>query len=119
MAKKIQILIMIFCLGIFIFPKQNFFSVNEKSDCCKTEKSCCDKSEKKPCHGKENNKKSCEGNCASCHSCGSTVVFNLENKNISEDAIHIEFYSPKVENLYLQPHLSSLFNSIWQPPKIG
>ena len=27
-----------FCLGIFIFPKQNFISTSETSDCCKTEK---------------------------------------------------------------------------------
>jgi hypothetical protein len=34
---------MIFCLGIFIFPKQNISVDSEKQDCCKTEKTCCDK----------------------------------------------------------------------------
>lgn len=43
MAKKIQILTLIFCLGIFIFPKQNISVDSEKQDCCKTEKTCCDK----------------------------------------------------------------------------
>lgn len=119
MAKKIQILMMIFCLGIFIFPKKNFIAANENSDCCKTEKNCCDKSEKKPCHGKENNKKSCEGSCSNCHSCCSTVVFNFENKTTFETILNQKFTSKKVENFYLQPHLSSLFISIWQPPKIG
>lgn len=120
MAKKIQILMMIFCLGIFIFPKQNFISTSETSDCCKTEKKCCAKSEKKTCHGKEeNNKKSCEGNCTNCHSCCSTVVINLDNKNILECIPNQKFTAKKVEIFYLQPHLSSLFISIWQPPKIG
>ena len=76
---------MIFCLGIFIFPKQNFISTSEMSDCCKTEKNCCGKSEKKSCHSKKNDKKSCEGNCANCHSCCSTVVINLDNKTIFEN----------------------------------
>ena len=119
MAKKIQILMMIFCLGIFIFPKQNFISTSETSDCCKTEKNCCGKSEKKSCHSKKNDKKSCEGNCSNCHSCCSTLVFNLENKNILDFDKNQNFYTKKVENLYLQPHFSSLFVSIWQPPKIG
>ena len=119
MAKKILILMMIFCLGIFFFPKQNFISTSETSDCCKTEKNCCGKSEKKSCHSKKNDKKSCEGNCANCHSCCSTLVFNLENKTILDFDKNQKFTSKKVESFYLQPHLSSLFISIWQPPKIG
>ena len=119
MAKKIQILMMIFCLGIFIYPKQNFISTSETSDCCKTEKNCCGKSEKKSCHSKKNDKKSCEGNCANCHSCCSTLVFNLENKTILDFDKNQKFTSKKVESFYLQPHFSSLFVSIWQPPKIG
>lgn len=119
MVKKIQILMMIFCLGIFIFPKQNFISTSETFDCCKTEKNCCGKSEKKSCHNKKNDKKSCEGNCANCHSCCSTVVINLDNKTIFENIFNQKFTSKKVESFYLQPHLSSLFISIWQPPKIG
>ena len=122
MAKKIQILMMIFCLGIFIFPKQNISVDSEKQDCCKTEKTCCDKekSEKKSCHNdKKDDKKSCKGNCSNCHSCCSTLVFNLENKTILDFDKNQKFTSKKVESFYLQPHLSSLFISIWQPPKIG
>ena len=119
MAKKIQILTLIFCLGIFIFPKQSIFVDSEKQDCCKTEKNCCGKSEKKSCHSKKNDKKSCEGNCANCHSCCSTLVFNLENKTILDFDKNQKFTSKKVESFYLQPHFSSLFVSIWQPPKIG
>mgnify|MGYP001160666665 FL=1 len=122
MAKKIQILTLIFCLGIFIFPKQSISVDSEKQDCCKTEKTCCDKekSEKKSCHNdKKDDKKSCKGNCSNCHSCCSTLVFNLENKNILDFDKNQNFYTKKVENLYLQPHFSSLFVSIWQPPKIG
>jgi hypothetical protein len=62
-GKKIQILTLIFCLGIFIFPKQNISVDSEKQDCCKTEKTCCDKekSEKKSCHNdKKDDKKSCK-----------------------------------------------------------
>ena len=122
MAKKFQILTLIFCLGIFIFPKQIISVDSEKKDCCKTEKSCCDKSkpEKKSCHqDKKEDKKSCKGNCSNCHSCSFTLVFNLENKNILDFNKSHHFISKKVENLYLQPHFSSLFVSIWQPPKIG
>lgn len=119
MAKNIQILIMIFCLGIFIFPKQNFFYTSEKSDCCKTEKKCCDKSEKKTCHKEQKGKKSCEGNCSNCQSCSTTVVLSFENKNILKLENNPANITKKVENIYLQPYISSLFISIWQPPKIG
>ena len=68
---------------------------------------------------KKEDKKSCKGNCSNCHSCSFTLVFNLENKNILDFNKSHHFISKKVENLYLQPHFSSLFVSIWQPPKIG
>lgn len=118
MAKKIQILIMLFCLGIFIFPKQSFI-VNSEKSCCKTEKKCCGKTEKKSCHNEKNQKNSCEGNCSNCHSCSFTIVFNIANQcsYALEDNHNLNL--KKVENLYLQPYLSSLFISIWQPPKIG
>lgn len=121
MAKNFQILMMIFCLGIFVFPKQNILVANEKADCCKTEKNCCDKNktENKDCHSNENDKKSCEGNCANCHSCCTSIVLSLENKNNFEAIIFQNLTSNKVENFYMQPHFSTLFISIWQPPKIG
>jgi hypothetical protein len=38
MAKKIQILMMIFCLGIFIFPKQNFILHQKRQTAAKQKK---------------------------------------------------------------------------------
>ena len=55
MLRKLQLILMIFCLGIFVFPKQNFNVQLAQSSCCEAQKSdsdCCEKGEKKSdsCH---------------------------------------------------------------------
>lgn len=122
MAKRLQILLMVFCLGIFIFPKQMISAENTEMSCCKTEKTTkdyCGKSEKSaPCNDSKNKSHSCDGNCNNCSSCLFTVVFIGVNVNVAESNVP-QIISNKVEKLYLQPNFSKLYKAIWQPPKIG
>lgn len=121
MAKKLQILLMIFCLGIFIFPKQNSVFENNMS-CCKTEKSQkehCQNSKKMPCHDSRSKKKSCEGNCTNCNSCVSGIILAAEISKPAIIKVQQITISNKVENFYLQPYFSTLYKVIWQPPKIS
>lgn len=122
MAKNIKIVLMIFCLGIFVFPKQIFFAETQEMSCCKNEKpskSCCDKEKSSPCKDSKNKHHSCDGNCANCSFCSTSIAFlkvDFQNhiKRNSQNNI-----SNKVENFYLQPNLSQLPKKIWQPPKIS
>ncbi len=122
MAKRLQILLMVFCLGIFIFPKQTISTENTEMSCCKIEKTtkdCCGKSKKSaPCNDSKNKSHSCDGNCNNCSSCSFTVVFIGVNVNVAESNVP-QIISNKVEKLYLQPNFSKLYKAIWQPPKIG
>lgn len=122
MAKKFQLILMIFCLGIFVVPKQIFFAENKEMSCCNKEnstKSCCDKEKPSPCKDSKTKHHSCDGNCSNCVFCSTSIVFlkvEFENKieKFSQNNI-----SNKVENFYLQPSLSDLPKKIWQPPKIS
>ena len=122
MAKKVQLILMIFCLGIFVVPKQIFFAKTQEMSCCNNEKptkSCCEKEKSSPCKDSKNKHHSCDGNCTNCSFCASSIAFlkvefQNEFENISQHNI-----SQKVENFYLQPSLSQLPKKIWQPPKIS
>lgn len=122
MAKRLQIVLMVFCLGVFIFPKQMVPAENTEMPCCKTEKTtknCCGKSEKSaPCHDSKKQSHSCDSNCNNCSSCSFTVVFIGVNVSLDEFKIPQKI-SNKVETFYLQPNFSTLSKAIWQPPKIG
>lgn len=121
MAKKVQFLLMIFCLGMFIFPKQLFSAQKQEMTCCekeKTEKNCCDKSENsKPCDS--NKSHSCDGNCTNCRACSTSVVFLAVEIKTELEKQNVLPISKQVENFYLQPNLSQLPKKIWQPPKIS
>ena len=122
MAKKVQLILMIFCLGIFVVPKQIFFAENNEMSCCNKEnptKSCCDKEKSSPCKDSKNKHHSCDGNCTNCVFCSTSIVFlGVEFQNLLEK-ISQKHISNKVENFYLQPSLSQLPKKIWQPPKIS
>ncbi len=122
MAKKVQLILMIFCLGIFVVPKQIFFAENKEMSCCNKEnptKSCCDKEKSSPCKDSKNKHHSCDGNCTNCVFCSTSIVFlGVEFQNLLEK-ISQKHISNKVENFYLQPSLSQLPKKIWQPPKIS
>lgn len=119
MAKKLQILLMIFCLGIFIFPKQAFLMQRTEMNCCQKEqpsKECCSKDAAPK--EKKQDRHSCEGNCAKCSGCSVSVVFlSVSMPSLQEKKSSV--ITQKVEKAYLQPSLSIPYQSIWQPPKIG
>jgi hypothetical protein len=121
MAKRIQILLIVFCLGAFIIPKQNFFAQTLQQSCCdkKDTRDCCtpEKEDKQPCH--ENEKNSCGDDCTSCKSCTASTVFTGSTvvEKITETP---DFRSPKSAKFsYLAPGFSDPNARIWQPPKIG
>lgn len=122
MAKKFQIVLMIFCLGIFIFPKQIFVVEKNEMSCCKKEKpstDCCGKTEKSaPCKDSKNKSHSCDGNCSNCSSCAFTIVF-IGGEILCSELKTQNNISNKVEKIYLQPNFSKLSKAIWQPPKIS
>lgn len=121
MARKLHILIVIFCLGIFIMPKQNFFAQLMQQDCCSTSASgdCCPapENDSKPCHGKE--KKSCGGDCTSCKSCSTTTVFASIAPDIKVTDNSTAAGDSSKSFCYLSPEFTDRAAKIWQPPKIG
>jgi hypothetical protein len=118
-VKYIQILLIIFCLGIFLIPKDNFYAQASQENCCKTDSkkhSCCDKEHSN--HGKKDSKSSCNDDCCSfCATC-SNFVENLAAKTVFFN--HTPFKTDKkLEFQYSDPHISDSLKDIWQPPKLG
>lgn len=120
--KPIQLLLIIFCLGIFLIPKDNFYAQASQENCCKTEsktESCCEKNH--DAHDSKDNKKdhqSCNDDCCSfCMTCH-TFVENSFAKNNFWD---IPTFSTiqKIQFQYADPFISNSLEEIWQPPKLG
>lgn len=111
-----QLLLIIFCLGIFLIPKDNFYAQASQENCCKTEKtnSCCDNHDN---HSQKDGK-SCNDDC--CSVC--LVCTNLVEINYFKDS-WVQF--PAFENIakirfqYSDPYISNSLEEIWQPPKLG
>lgn len=121
--KLLQIITLIFCLGIFLVPKDNLYAQNMQETCCKnnSEMGCCKKDHQqhsKENHGTEEKKSSCNDDCCStCVTCY-TYVETPCAKNLQAE---IPYY-PSDKNLpfeYSDPYLSYGLKEIWQPPKIG
>ena len=119
MKKDGLLLLMIFCLGFFIMPKQNLHSQNNQSiQCC--EQSSSDASENNCCDDEEDHSsKGCQDtDCTTCHTCYnflSLVFVNFEKKTDPSA-------NPTYRNqnfFYKSPAFSSTARDIWQPPKIG
>lgn len=122
MKKRLQILLMIFALGIFVMPKQMLLAQFEASAmaCCSTSNSddnCHHTSEQEnPC---KDSKQPCSTNCCTtCSSCayGFTPLAKPQFFLILEALIAIE---KKSEFNYETPHFSTYLKDIWQPPKIA
>ena len=116
MKNVLNIVILIFCLGLFLIPKQNFYAQTENIETC-----CETKSDKSDCcnHKKEDSNKSCQDNCCSaCHTCTSYVgqAISKTEKQLSNFVI-ISF--EKANFAYSSPSFSYDLKDIWQPPKIG
>ncbi|MGO4708751.1 hypothetical protein AB4Y90_06450 [Chryseobacterium sp. 2TAF14] len=121
--KPIQLLLIIFCLGIFLVPKDNFYAQAAQENCCKTEsktKSCCDKDQSSHHNSKDNKKdhKSCtDGCCSTCAVCFSFIENSFAKNNFWEFSTFKTF--TKIQFQYSNPYISNGLKEIWQPPKLG
>ncbi|KAA0126850.1 hypothetical protein FY557_15575 [Chryseobacterium sp. SN22] len=123
--KLFQIITLIFCLGIFLVPKDNFYAQNRQETCCKndSEMSCCKKDHQhqqhsKENHGKQGKKSSCNDDC--CSTCVTCYNY-IETPYAKNPQAEIPYYQSD-KNLpfeYSDPYLSGRLKEIWQPPKIG
>ncbi len=122
--KYIQVLLIIFCLGVFLIPKDNFYDQASQENCCKTDSKtsgCCEKNKhdhNTSKNNKKNDKSSCNDDCCSfCAACNNFVE-NLAAKTVFFN--HYPFKTnKKLEFQYSDPYISDSLKDIWQPPKLG
>ncbi|SHK14562.1 hypothetical protein SAMN05444371_1481 [Epilithonimonas mollis] len=123
MLRKLQLILMIFCLGIFVFPKQNFNAQVAQSSCCEVQKDssdCCKKGEKKSdsCHHDSKKEKDCKDNCTTCKTCSSGFVFSVVLNNL-DNKLKTPFFTISNPFSYYSQSPSARSFNIWQPPKLG
>ncbi|MBW7675522.1 hypothetical protein [Chryseobacterium chendengshani] len=114
-----KVLLIIFCLGIFLIPKDNFYAQASQENCCKTDSKtddCCNKDHSN--HDKKDGKSSCNDDCCSfCMTCH-TFVENISNKAIFFD--YSDYYADNnLRFQYSDPYISNSLKDIWQPPKLS
>ena len=123
--KKFGLIAWIFCLGLFLIPKQNIYAFTpETKNCCssspdsKADSECCQSKEHHHSDDKDS-KESCTDNC--CHHCATchSIPAPVFSKQISEYILlPFENYSSDHNFDYSTPHFSNHLDEIWQPPKI-
>lgn len=123
MLRKLQLLMMIFCLGIFAFPKQTFDVQVAQTSCCEVQtqsSDCCKKEEKKSdsCHHDSKKEKDCKDNCTTCKTCSSGFVFSIILNHFENKLKTLIFENNNQYSYYSQSPLARAF-IIWQPPKLG
>ena len=119
MARKLQLLLMIFCLGIFVFPKQNVVMQLSQSSCCKTEKTDISDSKKSnSCDHHSKQEKECKDNCTTCKVCASCYAFSVIPTELKPEVFKISQSKHQLFSYKNQILLARSFN-IWQPPKIA
>ncbi|RNA60857.1 hypothetical protein D1631_02345 [Chryseobacterium nematophagum] len=118
--KLFQILILTFCLGIFLIPKGQFYVQNMTETCCKNDqksKNCC---KDHSSHNKETNHKktSCNENCSTL--CITCYTF-IESPFSESFFLELSYYkaNKNLQFQYSDPHISDRLKEIWQPPKIA
>lgn len=122
MKRMAELILMVFLLGAFIFPNQMVFA-QPTEQCCSvntTDSGCCDTG-KNSCHSsteKNQNHNSCEGNCSCAMGCHTGFSFSAE----SYDPVILDLNSPSDGRGipgYASSFIFSVFQNIWQPPKIA
>lgn len=118
--KLFQILIIIFCLGIFLIPKDNFYAQSAQETCCKanSKMDCC-KNHKSPSKNghNEKTKSSCNDDCCSfCITCFTFIETPLSKSIFFEFSYYKTNKSLQFQ--YSDPYISDSLKEIWQPPKI-
>ena len=121
--KLFQIIAIVFCLGVFLIPKDNFYAQNMQDNCCKsdTRTSCCSKDHKASSqkdHTGKTKSSSCHDDC--CSFCASCYTF-IETPFSKSVQLEMSYYksNKNLQFQYSDPHISDRLKEIWQPPKIG
>ncbi|MEY8758479.1 hypothetical protein [Chryseobacterium tongliaoense] len=117
--KLFQILTIIFCLGVFLIPKADFYIQSEQATCCKADSKaddCCKNHQSSSNH--EKTTKSCSDNC--CSTCVACYTF-IETPFSKGLLLELSYYkaNKRLQFQYCDPHLSDRLKEIWQPPKIA
>jgi len=120
-VKYVQVLLLIFCLGIFLIPKDNFYAQASQENCCKSDSkkdNCCTKTHDNHQKSNDHKGKSCKDDCGSfCMTCHSFIE-NLSAKSVFID--HSLFATDRnLQFHYSDPYISNHLKDIWQPPKLG
>lgn len=122
MTRRFYLILMLFCLGIMIYPNQNFnFEMAQMSCCAETSTSdhCDNSSEKEECnHEKQKSgDDKCNDACSTCHTCTGFFVSFVLNSS------HTDFQKPVMNTKksfgYNFPAFINQSSNIWQPPKIA
>ena len=121
--KLFQILAIIFCLGIFLIPKDSFYAQSMQENCCKSgsdDNGCCKNHNPSSTtsHSGKSKSSSCNDDCCSfCFSCYTFIETPFSK------SLHLELsYYKANKNLqfqYSDPYISDRLKEIWQPPKIA
>lgn len=118
--KLFHLFAIVFCLGIFLVPKDSFYAQTMQETCCKAESkssSCCNhRSTEK--NSKDHKNKSCNDDC--CSSCIACYTF-IETPFSKNLRLELSYYKANKNSQfqYSAPYLSDRLKEIWQPPKIG
>ncbi|SHK98165.1 hypothetical protein [Chryseobacterium polytrichastri] len=123
--KLVQILTIIFCLGIFLIPKDNFYAQASQETCCKKESKsddCCKNhhTSSKEHHSKDKeSKSSCNDDCCTlCVSCAPFLEITPSKSLLSLDLSNFNL-TQNLQFQYSDPYVSDGLKDIWQPPKLG
>ena len=124
MGKKIQIVIIVLTLGIFLVPTSVWAHIDlshpsekiscadsaehSKSDCCKGHKS------------QDKKEKDCDGTCGSisCH-CPSTTILSINYSSTSEASNPVAMAAFKNLWNYAKQQPKPVYFQIWSPPKLS
>ncbi|KFF74148.1 hypothetical protein HX13_14800 [Chryseobacterium sp. P1-3] len=119
--KLFHLFAIVFCLGIFLVPKDSFYAQSMQQTCCKADtgkSDCCKDHGSKNDHKNNGSKPSCNDDCcSSCIACF-TYIETPFSKNLR---LELSYYkaNKNPEFQYSDPYLSDRLKEIWQPPKIG
>ncbi|MCJ8152597.1 hypothetical protein MKJ01_02330 [Chryseobacterium sp. SSA4.19] len=122
-VKLFQIIAIIFCLGIFLIPKDNFYAQHLQEKCCTDSGTDCCKSRHSE-HSKDKQKKEQKSSSCNDTNCCSTCVLCysfIETPFSRSLQLEISYYKARknLHDQYTDPHLSDRLKEIWQPPKLG
>ncbi|WP_307452711.1 MULTISPECIES: hypothetical protein [Chryseobacterium] len=123
--KLFHIIAIVFCLGIFLVPKDTLYLENMHETCCKQKDSgmdCCKKDKQNIHHSEHQNSKqkssSCDDSC--CSTCAVCYTF-IETPFSVNQKLELSYYksNKNLQFQYSDPYLSDRLKEIWQPPKLG